>query len=101
VRAGDGNFLGEFDAKFVFEGVDFPLQLLLNLCDRVRHSVHIRQRKMMRSPDQPNSARNIIDGREIGGQGESARLRDCAHIYIIINKLDAFRLFRWFEGHGF
>jgi len=56
---------------------------------------------MMRSPDQPDSARNIIDGREIGGQGESTHLRVGTHIYIIINALDClpdfhFARARWF-----
>src|SRR6266478_1097721 len=67
VRAGNGNFLGEFDVEFVLQGVNFLLELLFNFGKRVRHSFP-RQRKMMRSPAWPDSAGNIIDGGEMSRQ---------------------------------
>jgi hypothetical protein len=38
MRAGYGNFLGEFDVEFVLQGVNLLLELLFNFGKRVRHS---------------------------------------------------------------
>jgi hypothetical protein len=69
MRARDRDFLRELDIQFVLERVQFLLQLLLNLCQRVGHSRSPQvRRKMMRSPAMPNSATPIIRWREIDGQ---------------------------------
>src|SRR5579863_8015084 len=67
VRAGNGNFLGEVDVEFMLQGINFLLELLFNIGKRVGHSFP-RQRKMMRNPARPDSARNIIDGGEFSRQ---------------------------------
>jgi hypothetical protein len=67
MRAGNGDFLGEFNVEFVLQVVNFLLELLFNFSKRVRHSFP-RQRKMMRNPAKPDSAQNIIDGGEMRRQ---------------------------------
>src|SRR5437879_3048200 len=60
----------------------FLLELLFNFGKRVRHSF-ARQRKRMRNPATPDSARNIIDGGEMrrqegkGGWGELTGGKPC------------------------
>jgi len=55
----------------------------------------------MRSPDQPNSAPNIINGREIGGQGESEEADRDDVIRFRINELHgAFRGLPDAAGNG-
>jgi len=61
VGASDSDLLREVNVQFVLEGVNFRLELLFNLSERVRHNFP-RQRKMMRNPAEPDSAFNIIDG---------------------------------------
>src|SRR5882724_7752407 len=95
MRAGDGNFLGEVDVELVLQGINFLLELLFNFGKRVGHSF-ARQRKRMRNPARPDSARNIIDWGEFSRQGGKEGVAGTEFVMSLTFKyLDRVMRFQW------
>ena len=88
VRAGNGNFLREFDVEFVLERVDFLLKFLLNLCKRVSHSLATCIEKNDAESGQAELRHgDIIRGIEMEGQGEVKGVRLKIFNWLIISVL--------------